>query len=233
MKNFDRRMKVSTLLDSHIDCSRNMLPGLLARTLARKTRQLQPLQNVCSRSCSRSFARKAGRGGTNNGRRRNNRNGKGTGKELVRGANYEEPSGSAATGMIYRLGGALGACAAVTGYLFFVYNPGVGDRRYGKQKRENDEYFEDQADEFQAGDWDNGPSSSTNQYRGNNDGNDSNFGDADDGYGFGDTGDVDDGATFNEEDSDVDPYANKNRESKWARNNRRPSTEANNRGTWA
>ena len=55
---------------------------------------------------------------------------------------------------------------------------------------------------IQAGDWDNGPSSSTNQYRGNNDGNDSNFGDADDGYGFGDTGDVDDGATFNEEDSD-------------------------------
>ena len=57
--------------------------------------------------------------------------------------------------MLYRLVGALGASAAVTGYLYFVYNPGMGDRRYQRQRQENDSYFDQNEDNYQDGDWDN------------------------------------------------------------------------------
>jgi hypothetical protein len=77
----------------------------------------------------------------------------------------------------------------VTGYLFFVYNPGVGDRRYGRQREENDAYFNSQDnDNYQQGDWDD----QTNQ------------GDDDDPGMY--------GSYEEERGGDIDPYAQQKRQ---------------------
>ena len=178
---------------------------------------------IIRRACTRNFAAKRGAGrGAGRGRRNNNNNNNNNNNKLVRGPDYEEPSTSAASGMIYRLVGALGASAAVTGYLFFVYNPGVGDRRFGRQRAENDQYFED--DDFQDGDWDRGPGG-----RG---------GEADIGGGVDYGGSSDEFLNDNyesiNEGGDYDPYARQttDRDSQWS-TGRQPSSEANNRSTWA
>ena len=159
---------------------------------------------------SRTFATRRG-GSAGNPRRRGNNNNKNNNKSLVRGKNYQEPSANAKSSMIYRLVGALGASAAFTGYLFFVYNPGVGDRRFGRQREEDDEYF--QGDNYQD-EWDDDDRNGIREESGGFE----NQGNEDATYG-----------SYNEEEGDLDPYA---RGKKKARRPTKPSSEANNRGTW-
>ena len=115
------------------------------------------LRTVARGSARRAFSA-AARGprrpppGGGGGRRNNNNNNNNNNRAVVRGPDYEEPSASAATSIIYRIAGALGACTALGGYLYFVYNPGMGDRRFGAQKQENDEYFE--RNDNYDGEWD-------------------------------------------------------------------------------
>jgi hypothetical protein len=197
----------------------------MIRVLARRTVRFQQVRTFAARR----------RGGTGNGRgrRSNNNNNNNNNKSLVRGNDYEEPSESAATGMMYRLVGALGASAAVTGYLYFVYNPGMGDRRFGRQKRENEEYFE--GDHFQEGDWDGGLTGDNDiglgagEGMGGSDGESGGIG-RDDPFGFG--GNSTSGE-YDEENGDSDPYAINNNSGQDRYRRRGPSTEASNRGTWA
>ena len=150
---------------------------MFARRLARRSVQSPYTRNFATR---RPGGRRRGRGNNNNNNKQN---------KLVRGPDYEEPSAGAKTSMVYTLAGVLGASATVTGYLFFVYNPGVGDRRYGRQREENDAYFNSQDDDnYQPGDWDD----QTNQ----RDDDDSGI------YG-----------SYEEErGGDIDPYAQQNRQ---------------------
>ena len=149
--------------------------------LARKSVQSPYTRNFATR---KPGGRRRGRGNNNNNNNNNNKQNK-----LVRGPDYEEPSAGAKTSMVYLLAGVLGASATVTGYLFFVYNPGVGDRRYGRQREENDAYFNSQDnDNYQQGDWDD----QTNQ------------GDDDDPGMY--------GSYEEERGGDIDPYAQQKRQ---------------------
>ena len=159
---------------------------------------------------TRTFARRARRG-------RNNKDNKND-RAVVRGENYEEPSASARTSILYRAVGGLGACVAISGYLYFVYNPGQGERRYGQQRAENDEYFENDA--YRDGDWDH-LSRSGGEGRGRGDG------------GGGNTG-TSDGFASNDEffSQTEDPYAR--HDQGWDDNgDGRTSSEARSRSTWA
>ena len=162
---------------------------------------------------ARTFARRARRGRNNNNNGNNNSNE----RAVVRGENYEEPSASAKTSILYRAVGGLGACAALTGYLYFVYNPGQGDRRYARQRAENDQYFED--DKYRDGDWDHLDRTIRDGGPGE---------DGSDGGALGDTDRAFDGY-FDGQSTD-DPYANSDQE--WGARDRRTSSEAQSRSTW-
>ena len=87
------------------------------------------------RRCA-TFARRARRGRNNNNNGNNNSNE----RAAVRGENYEEPSASAKTSILYRAVGGSGLQLYLVPY--FVTTQ-VRERRYARQRAENDQYFED------------------------------------------------------------------------------------------
>jgi hypothetical protein len=162
---------------------------------------------------ARTFARRARRG-------RNNNNNNNESRAVMRGENYEEPSASARTSILYRAVGGLGACVAVSGYLYFVYNPGQGERRYGQQRAENDEYFE--GDAYRDGDWDHLGRSAGGAGGGADDGDTGG-----DGGGFAGNDDY-----FEGRGGTRDPYE-RNDQGWDANGDGRTSSEARSRSTWA
>ena len=177
------------------------------RTLAQLTFRRPPLARAYGRP---RRGRGRGDGGNNNGNGSSNR-------AIVRGENYEEPSAGAKTSILYRVVGGLGACSAFSAYLYFVYNPGKGDRRFGRQRAEDDAYFKN--DDYKDGDWDH-----LNRPRGG--GNGWGDGRSEEGFGSNDK--------YYSESSD-DPFARQDAWDKYQDDSMdgRTSSEARSRSTWA